>query len=252
MGSNVFGGGTENELYVSLNLITTVIGSCASLFTILLIHRMKALTGHVLLVLTMSYFQLFYDLTFFFSNVDVGYYVTVIANFFQLLCGIGGSLVSNWIAFIALYIILYRKKFNIFENYLYIMLSCLLPGVVDVILFLMATVPESSQDDELLNISILDIYYYIRLVSIALNFVFVFIAIYKIDLMSSKNSNRSEQEIAIRTLARRLIFYPVVQAIGRSGNDFLVLACSSTFTYVFFLFRICLVRTGIWSCYRCR
>jgi hypothetical protein len=178
---------------------------------------MKVRTGHVLLVLTMSYFQLLYDLTFFFSNVDCGYYVTVVANFFQLSCGIGSSLVSNWIAFIALYIILYRQKFNIFDYYTHILASCVLPGLVDAIIYLVAVCPADSQDDALLDFSILDYYYYTRLASIALNFIFVFLAFYKIDLMSSKTNNKSDQEMAIRTLARRLIFYPVVQAIGRSG-----------------------------------
>jgi hypothetical protein len=79
----LFEGTEEHQVYVILNLITSIVGSAASLFTILLIHRMKVNTGHVLLVLTMSYFQLLYDLTFFFSNVVVTYYTNVFANFVQ-------------------------------------------------------------------------------------------------------------------------------------------------------------------------
>jgi hypothetical protein len=217
MGSSIFDGDTDYKVYVSLNLITTVLGSFASLFTILLIYRMGVKTGHVKLVLTMSIFQLMYDVTFFFSNVDCGYYISVVANIFQVLGGIAGSLVSNWIAFIALYIILYRRKFDIFGHYLKILASCMVPGLVDVVIFLVATCPEDAQNDELLDVSILDYYYYLRIGSICLNFIFVFVACYKVDLMSSKTSNKSEQEIAIRTLARRLILYPIVQAIGRSG-----------------------------------
>lgn len=213
----LFEGTEEHQVYVILNLITSIIGSAASLFTILLIHRMKVNTGHVLLVLTMSYFQLLYDLTFFFSNVVVTYYTNVFANFVQLAAGIAGSLVSNWIAFIALYIILYRRKFNIFNYYYYILASCLLPGIIDTVIYGIGAIPESRQIDDLIDLSILDIYYYVRLVSIILNFIFVFIAFYKINLMSSTTLNKSPQEIAIRTLARRLIFYPIVQAIGRSG-----------------------------------
>lgn len=218
MGSDdTFGGSSEHQVFVSLNLVTTVLGSAASLFTILLIHRMKVSTGHVLLVLTMSYLQFLYDITFFFSNVVITYYINVFANFFQLTAGVGGSLVSNWIAFIALYIILYRRKFNIFENYYYILATCLIPGIVPTIIYGIGSIPDDAQNDELIGLAILDIYYYIRLISIALNFFFVFLAFYKINLMSSTTLNKSPQEIAIRTLARRLIFYPIVQAIGRSG-----------------------------------
>eukprot|EP01040_Poterioochromonas_malhamensis_P000429 gene429-461_t len=213
----LFEGTEEHQVYVILNLITSIVGSAASLFTILLIHRMKVNTGHVLLVLTMSYFQLLYDLTFFFSNVVVTYYTNVFANFVQLAAGIAGSLVSNWIAFIALYIILYRRKFNIFNHYYYILASCLLPGIIDTVIYGIGAIPESRQIDDLIDLSILDIYYYVRLISILLNFIFIFIAFYKINLMSSTTLNKSPQEIAIRTLARRLIFYPIVQAIGRSG-----------------------------------
>lgn len=178
---------------------------------------MKVTTGHILLILYMEYCQLLYDITFFFSNVDCGYYITVAANFFQLTFGIGGSLFSNWIAYVILHIVIFRQKFDVFEKSNIIIISSLLPGFIDAIIFCVATIPEEHQSDDLVNIAILDIYYYTRFLSIIVNFVLVIIILYKVDLMSSKTINKSDQEIAIRTVSRRMIFYPIIQAISRSG-----------------------------------
>lgn len=214
---DVFGGNDRHQVYVWLNLVTTIVGTSASLLTILLIQRMKSNTGHVYLIFVMSLYQLMYDVTFFFSNVDCGYYISTVANFFQILGGISGSLVSNWIAFIALYIVWHRQRFDIFGLIKSIQISCFVPGIVAAIVFLWAMVPESKYNARLETISIVYIYNSIRLISIALNFLFVFMTAARTYYRSGSGGTRTEQEIAIRTLSRRMVFYPVIQAIGRSG-----------------------------------
>ncbi|RYG95241.1 hypothetical protein EON65_56280, partial [archaeon] len=208
----------EDQVYVVLNLLMATIGSLASLLTIILIRRMKMQrTGHIILVLWMSRFQLMYDLTFFFSNVDCGYYITVAADFFQLCCGMSSALVSNWIAFIAWHVVSYRVKFDVLKHFYFILPSCVVPSLVDAIIYATATIPQPDTNDYLEDVSVLGFYYYTRLVSIGFNFVFCVLTIYLIHQMSPNRKIKSEAEIAIRNVAIRMIYYPVVQAIGRSG-----------------------------------
>eukprot|EP01039_Chlorochromonas_danica_P005098 gene5099-5602_t len=165
----------------------------------------------------MSYYQLFYDLTFPFSTIELGHYIVAAANFFQLLCGIGGSLASNWIAFIAWYIVTYGQKPDIVGHFHLVLLSTLVVGLADALLYFFSVVPQETTNDHLEDISIIDFYYYVRLASIGVNFVLCIITMYKIYLMSSKKAEKSVHERAIETLAQRMVYYPVVQALSRSG-----------------------------------
>jgi hypothetical protein len=219
MSDSVFGGSEHNQVYVALNLVFSFIASLASVLTLMLIRKMQVRTGHVTLIYYMTWFQLMYDCTLFFSNVDCGYYVTAVANFFQLFGGVSSSLISNWIAFIAYFIIIYRQRFDIFGNFYSIMLIACLPGFANGVFYLYTMIPESDYQRDLERVAILFIYYYIRLGSIFLNFLFCGVAFYKVQLISSSKlaNHKSVQETAIRTLALRMVYYPIVQAISRSG-----------------------------------
>eukprot|EP01039_Chlorochromonas_danica_P010794 gene10794-11996_t len=196
----------------------SVIGALSSAITIWLIHLMKTENGgHLRLVLTMSCYQILYDITFFFSNVNCGHYITAAANFFQLLSGIGGSLASNWIAFVAWYVITFRQKPDVVGRFNLVFLSTFVPGLVDALLYFFSVVPQQATNKDLEEVSVLDFYYYLRLASIGVNFVLCIITIYKISLMSSKRVEKSIQERAIENVTRRMIYYPLLQALGRSG-----------------------------------
>lgn len=211
----------SNELdrvYLGLNIAMSVIAALSSSITIWLIHLMKAENGgHLRLVLTMSCYQILYDITFFFSNVNCGHYISATANFFQLLCGIGGSLVSNCIAYVAWYVISFRQKPNVVGHFNLVFLSTFIPGLVDASLYFFSVVPQETTNKDLEDVSILYFYYYLRLASIGVNFVLCTITIYKISLMSSKRVEKSIQERAIENVTRRMIYYPLLQALGRSG-----------------------------------
>lgn len=214
----VFSGSVRNQAYVSMNLVTTIIGSVSSLLTILLIRRVNVTNGHVVLVLIMSYYQLAYDLTFFFSNVDCGEYISNIANFFQLLGGVSGSLVSNWIAFIALYIVYYRAKFDVMKNLRLIQWSCFLPGFANALFFVSVAQPDDTKENDfLVYVSVIYVYYYIRLATIVVNFLLCSFTAYWIYKRRSTIGVATDSEIAIRILSRRMIYYPIIQAIGRAG-----------------------------------
>eukprot|EP01033_Poteriospumella_lacustris_P008990 gene8992-6457_t len=229
MGSNddVFQGTQRDVTYAIISMVMSILGTLASIIMIILIYRMKSTTGHVHLVLIMSVYQLLYDATFFFSDVNCGYYVTVFADVVQLIGGVAASAVSNWIAFIALYIVWYRQKFDIFGSMPTIHVTSFLPGFIAAVIFLIASVPKSKENDNLVEISIVFIYNDMRMFSIFLNFVFVSLIMIRIS-RSGGNAN-SPQEIAIRTLARRMVYYPVIQAISRSGSSWYEFAYGTDF-----------------------
>jgi len=105
MGDSVFGDSEYEHIFTSLVLVATVIGCISSIITIIVIKRMKSTTGHILLLLYITYFQAVYDAFCFTANVDIGYYVTVVTYTFALLTGIASAILSNWMIYIAWYIV---------------------------------------------------------------------------------------------------------------------------------------------------
>eukprot|EP01033_Poteriospumella_lacustris_P001235 gene1235-899_t len=204
----------RNEVYVWLSFWVTIITSVASIVTIILIRRMKSNTGHVRLLYLMSIYQLFYDGSIFCSDIDVGYYISAFANTLQLFGGTAGAITSNWIAFVAMYIVWNLQTFDIFRNMPWIHATCLVPALVTCLLFFFATVPRSQENEALRYDTVVYVYNNIRLLSICLNFIFVLATAGKI-YRSART--KSPQDIAIRTLTLRMIYYPVLQSIGRSG-----------------------------------
>jgi hypothetical protein len=211
---DTFGGEERHSVYVWLGLWGSIIGTICSLLTIVLIVRMKSNTGHLHLVLLMTVYQLLYDVSFCFSDMDFGYYPNCISNLLQLFGGVGSALISNWIGFVAMYIVILRKKFDVFGSIVTIHLSTILPALANSLLYLGSSVPRPQENDFWKKASVVYVYNNIRLASIFFNFVFVLTIASHIYNRSSSNT---PQEIAIRTLCLRMIYYPVVQAIGRSG-----------------------------------
>jgi hypothetical protein len=212
---NAFGGSPRNVGYVVVNLITSFFGTLASVVTILLIRRMKATTGHVHLVFLMSVYQLMYDVSFFFAVVNIQYYVVAVSKAFQLFGGVASSIMSNWIAFVALYVVWYRQRLDIFQSIRAIHWTSLLPSIVTSFVSFISDIPKSNENPKLESINVIYVYDTIRWFSIFLNFVFTFLIVVKVYQYKSTESSR--QEVAIRTLAKRMIFYPIIQAISRSG-----------------------------------
>lgn len=220
--SDIFEGSTKHKIFVWISLVTSIAGCIASLLTILLIRRMKKkgeqLTSHVLLVLILSYFQMFYDISFFFRVNSISYYCTMVFNTFQYFFGLSGSLISNWMSLSTFLIVVYRKVVNANDSLRLILCSVTLPSFIVAFIFLGSSIPEHKENELLLLID-QEVYYYLRLVLIGINFFFCSAILYKVSLMSSKSKSGrvSPQEMAIRLLARRMVLYPIVQAISRSG-----------------------------------
>lgn len=212
-----FSGSNQHQVFVSLVLVAAVVGIVCDLFMMYLIRKMKAWNGHILLILTITVFQLLYDVSFFPAVVNTGYYnLFLTASVCQFVGGIASSIFSNCVAFVALYVVYYKKAFDIFKYYYISLVLALLPCAAISIVFLLVSL---SHNSSLLNqISPMQYTYTdVRLGSIALNFIFSFMTFYFIKQMGSGKTVKSRSETVINDLAVRLLFYPIVQAVGRSG-----------------------------------
>lgn len=107
--SNPFSDSEYKIVFASLILIFSFIATVCSTLILYLIYKMKVRNGHILLIETMSWFQLIYDTSLFFGSVHVGTTgsntLYNAASFLQLTSGISGALVSNVIGFVALYVV---------------------------------------------------------------------------------------------------------------------------------------------------
>ena len=165
----------------------------------------------------MSWYQLVYDITLFTVIVDVGNYpIVYISTVVEIIGGIGASFMSNWIAFVLFYVVVYKKSFDVMKSYMYIILSTVIIWIPIVVVYSIGALPEGS-NSHLVTFVHLTLYYYARLVSIALNFIMIGCILYKNYRVRSKNTTKTPAEIAINTLCRRVMYYPILQTISRSG-----------------------------------
>ena len=165
----------------------------------------------------MSWYQLVYDITLFTVIVDVGNYpIVYLSTVVEIIGGIGASFMSNWIAFVLFYVVIFEKSFDILKNYMYIVLSTVIIWLPMVIIYSIGALPQGS-NPRLVTLERLSLFYYIKLSSIALNFFLIGCIVYKNYQVRSKNTTKTPAEIAINTLCRRVMYYPILQSIGRSG-----------------------------------
>lgn len=206
------------QIYLGISFSTCVIGLFASILTVLVIRKLYPITSHVYLILCMTIYQGIYNIFFFFMEGSAGSRMKVLAMFFTLVCGVASSVLSNWIAYAVFSTIFYRKKFDVFKHLPMVHLSAALPGLVLAIVYVYASVPESDPDTSLQFVVARYAYNVIRSASIWINVVFIATTAYLISRIYGKSiKNLTSADVAIVTLCRRMIFYPFIQAVGRSG-----------------------------------
>ena len=173
--------------------------------------------GYIKLILAMSWYQLIYDMTLFNSAIDVGNYpILYISYLGQFIGGIGSSIMSNWISFILFYVVIFEKSFDIMRNYSFILLSSVIVSIPTVIVYSIGALPEGA-NTFYVDIAGLYLYFYARVITIALNFIMIGCIVYKNYRVRSKSTTKTPAEIAINTLCRRIMYYPILQTISRSG-----------------------------------
>jgi hypothetical protein len=214
---------SRHDTYIGLNVFALVISVFASVLAMIVGYRVGINNGHGLLVFFMNFFQLSYAISVYFVNLSVvhfDYDQFIINETISMASGVMSTFLSNVLAYVAVYIIYYSKSVQVVEYFHWIMIASATPAIVVGIAYLAVSYPENSADYDAQDFIVLDIYFYIRIISIAINFIFSFITLYKIHQISTKQGRRSLHEVALRTLAKRMVLYPIVQALGRSGYAF--------------------------------
>eukprot|EP00981_Chlorochromonas_danica_P006298 scaffold1355_cov154-Ochromonas_danica.AAC.16 len=217
MSSPLTSGSAHSQYFAWMALSASIFSTAASVLMLWLIIKVNHWSGHVVLITTMTIFQTIYDVSFYSAVVDVHVpAISITSNVAQIIGGISSSLMSNVIAAVAYYVILYRRSFPIFRFFPHILGLTLSLACLDALLFLLSVTLKGFET--LADVSVLGIYYYGRLLSIGMNF---FLAI--LTLAQARRSSHNNEESKthcqrmIQQLSFRLFFYPIIQAISRSG-----------------------------------
>lgn len=237
---------TNHEIYIRnwTEFAVSFASLIATLLQLLTIFRMRSWNGYILLICSMCFFQILYDVNFL-LGVAPGFSACMTWNFLDVLGGLAVSFWTNCISFVIMVTVVQVKSFNVFNNYWkFLVYSVVLPFIV-AIMTMLVIVPAGQDDDKpfsycafnnsSLSNTIAGIYYWGRIVAIIINAaVFVFIS-FRISSMHLKfsitkmseasgdtlqrrpDSGVEQQNLAIATLVSRLKYYPIAQVLSRSG-----------------------------------
>lgn len=210
-------GGEHQEVYIIIILTSSLVSGIASILLIYLIHAMKLWNGFILLILAMSWAQLVYDASFYPQYAKQPTYIgtNTLVQMMQLTGGVFVSLYSNFLILVVLYIIWYKRSYDIIKNFLRISTIFGMFWLFNVIVFMIG-----QFDPKYFYLTILVhlyIYTYFRLISIALNFIACGLAYLYVYRARIRGENQTIQDQAICALVNRISAYPIIQAISRSG-----------------------------------
>jgi hypothetical protein len=178
---------TNHEIYIR-NWTEFGVAWCsliASLLTIFVIIYMRQWNGYLLLIVSMVFFQIVYDVNFL-LGVYPGFTACLAWNFLDVLGGLSLSFWTNILSYVVMYIVINIESFDIFGNYHYF---CILTVVIPFILAVLAmtTIIPATEDDEKpfsfcvydgspFSLVLANIYYWSRIGSILFNiFAFFYI-----------------------------------------------------------------------------
>ncbi len=187
----------------------------------------------MLLIVTMTFMQLLYDINYMLGIVD-GFDACMTWHFLDILGGLGCTFTTNVISFVILYIVNKIYVFNIIENFPIIaFIVIVIPLVIACMSLSALEVPDDdgsycTYKQDLTAAFVSNFYFWGRFVSIIFNFIafgYISYRVHQITHMGSKStSTRSEsviverQILAIDNLAKRMKYYPIVQAISRCAS----------------------------------
>ena len=206
----------HQTVFRSTALAATIISSFFSFLLMLLLYIMRSRsTGFTTIILAMTILQTMYDISFYYGVVPGPSTIVLVCNLLQISGGIGSSLFSNILAGIVYYVLVFRKNVDVMKLFPLFCIIVFIPVAVNCIVYIVAYARDSTH---LYKIANLDIYYYIRLISIFLSF-FLYILTYIAarQILGSMNSNNEVHNNAIITMVSRLKYYPLIQALARSG-----------------------------------
>jgi len=200
---------SHETAYEVLTLLVSIISTLATIITISLIYKMN-ITGYIMLILTMSWYQLIYDLSYFTHDNDVGNYpIKYISTLGHTFGGLGSSIISNWIAYAVFYIVVYLKSFDILKYYNKILVSSIILVLPTIVLYAIGDNPENAHPQLIYTAYV--VYNLLRVISALINLFLVLFMIYMNYSKRFKRKVPTAAELAIDTLSKRMMYYPLVQ-----------------------------------------
>jgi hypothetical protein len=252
-------GHTEDVRAISLVMGST--GFLCSCTTLLLINSLRKKNGYILLLSTMTAFQIVYDLNYAlrFLTSDDACFTT---QFLDLVGGLGASFWSNILTFSVTYTIICCRSIKVFQHYpLFSLVGTVVPITVGI---LAMTLPVIDVDDDSYGCSyqetpeakaIGNIYYWGRLVSVFFTAMLCAYNFFRLQELTNYRENNMEIKTArqhdlfsmYRTIYR-MNFYALAQIISRSGAawnewDYGAYSSNSSSTMAAF----CSPSMGIWN-----
>jgi hypothetical protein len=212
-----------------------------SLLTLLIIYEMKIWNGNLLLITTLTIFQISYDINFL-LGVCPGYIPCVIWHALDIFGGLAVAFATNVISYTIYYVVTEIESVNVRRNYYYFMIFMFgVPLIFGITV--MFTLKTANADDDkpftecVYNSSILadvveNFYYWSRIVSIVVNllaFGYVSVRVSELGFVAKQNTEMSttvdeamtlfeKKSLAVKALASRMKYYPLAQAITRAGS----------------------------------
>ena len=209
-------GGDHRLVYHIVVWVMNLIGAACSSLLLHLI-RSEAKNGencHSFLIKHMSRGQIAYDLSFPASGVYYGNTVFIIFNIFQIIGGLSVAIISNIMTIVVYYVIKERRYIDILSHKEKLFALVLVPVILMLVFFLLAMLGDDRLD-WLLGLQ-QSIYFWCRLASIVVNFIVCSLAfVFVVQLNRRAFVDQSRK--AVYTVVSRLLWYPIVQSISRSG-----------------------------------
>ena len=195
-------------------LILTVTVSFTSLIcsgiNILLINSLGKENYFLRILWNMCVCQICYDVTFYFHQcIYINKSISAAAELSNLFGGLSVSFWTNMLTYVMYQIVFRKQAVEFVENFrmhfMIVIGTSLCIGIAGMISYII-------QDK--LALYIIDVVYYIlRLISIAINIIGFYAIYYRVEQMVT--NGKSHIDISIIVLARRLMYYPLVQFLTR-------------------------------------
>lgn len=197
-----------NKIYYISYCIQISVGSLScvcGIITLLLIYYMKVWNRFLLVIVTLSICQFFYDTSIYFCNQAS--YPTCYSDMFVFMTfymGLSSTLWTNAMI-IVLYLTIQYFNFYILTNYFYVFffaINCFSLSYAIVGIILLNVVTKNIFND------VWFVYNLLRLLSIIFNFIVIGLIYYRVKSYDRNNP--------IFELISRIIYYPIVQIVARS------------------------------------
>lgn len=142
---------SRDEVYKGLCIFALIVSLFASISAIYVGYRVGATNGHALLVFSMNIMQLIYAVAVFIVNwmlLDFNYDQFIVSETISMYSGVVSTLLSNVLAYAAVYIIYNSRYVPVVENFKSIIFWCSFPGIIISIAYLGVSYPEEEVDTD--------------------------------------------------------------------------------------------------------